>query len=230
MIPLRDDNPAQRIPVVTRLIIVVNIIAFMVELSYGERMPEFLRDWGVVPGRLFAAFAGDTSLPVELLTVFTSMFLHGGWLHLIGNMWFLWIFGDNVEDVMGSGAYLLFYLSAGAIAAGFHSALMPGSAIPTVGASGAIAAVLGAYARAFPHARVLTLIPIFFFFQVVAIPALLLLGLWFLMQFVSGTLSIGGPAGGVAWWAHIAGFVVGFVTMSFLASRRRRASDARVEE
>jgi hypothetical protein len=149
------------------------------------------------------------------------MFLHGGWLHLIGNMWFLWIFGDNVEDVMGSPGYLLFYLGAGAVAAGFHAALMPGSAIPTVGASGAIAGVLGAYARAFPRARVLTLIPIFFFFQVVAIPALVLLGLWFLMQFISGTLAIGGPAGGVAWWAHIAGFVFGFITMSLLTNRRR---------
>jgi membrane associated rhomboid family serine protease len=144
-------------------------------------------------------------------------------------MWFLWIFGDNVEDVMGSATFLLFYLAAGAVAVGFHAALMPGSAIPTVGASGAIAGVLGAYARAFPHARVLTLIPIFFFFQVVAIPAVILLGLWFLMQFISGTLSIGGASGGVAWWAHIAGFVVGFVTMSVFASRRRdrvvRAAD-----
>jgi membrane associated rhomboid family serine protease len=227
MIPLRDDNPAQRVPVITRLLIVLNVLVFMVELSAGDGRAEMLRTWGVVPGRLFAAFTGDTSLPVELLTVVTSMFLHGGWLHLIGNMWFLWIFGDNIEDVMGSPGFLAFYLAAGAIAAGFHSALMPGSPIPTVGASGAIAGVLGAYAQAFPRARVLTLIPIFFFFQVVAIPALVLLGLWFLMQFIAGTLSIGGASGGVAWWAHIAGFVFGFVAMAML-TRRQRAAYERV--
>ena len=221
MIPLRDDNPAQRIPVVTRSLIVANVIVFVLELTLGEALPEFLRDWGVVPGRLFASFAGDTSLPVELATVFTSMFLHGGWLHLVGNMWYLWIFGDNVEDLMGSARFALFYVGGGAIAALVHSALLPGSAIPTVGASGAIAAVLGAYAQAFPRARVITLVPIFFFFQVIAVPALVLLGVWFLLQFISGTLSIGGSSGGVAWWAHIAGFVYGFVAIALLSRQRR---------
>ena len=225
MIPLRDDNPSQRAPVITRLVIVANVLAFMVELSVGEARGEFLREWGVVPGRLFAAFTGETSLPVELMTVFTSMFLHGGWLHLIGNMWFLWIFGDNVEDAIGSPGYLGFYLAAGAVAAGFHAALMPGSPVPTVGASGAIAGVLGAYAQAFPRARVLTLVPIFFFFQVVAIPALVLLGLWFLMQFLSASLSTGGASGGVAWWAHIAGFVFGFIAMAMFRRRRGHGFD-----
>jgi len=150
------------------------------------------------------------------------MFLHGGWLHLIGNMWYLWIFGDNVEDRMGAPGYLVFYLGGGAVAAVFHSMLMPGSPVPTVGASGAIAAVLGAYAQAFPRARVLTLVPIFVFFQVIAIPALVLLGVWFVIQFISGTLSLGSSSGGVAWWAHIAGFVYGFVVMGILSRRRRR--------
>ena len=207
-------------PIVTRAIILANLFAFMYELSLGESMPEFLREWGVVPGRLFASLLGDTSLPVEVATLMTSMFLHGGWLHFIGNMWYLWIFGDNVEDRMGWLRYLAFYLAAGAVSALVHSALLPASAIPTVGASGAIAGVLGAYAQAFPRARVLTLIPIFFFFQVVAVPALILLGIWFLIQFVSGTLSFGSGSGGVAWWAHIAGFVFGFIVMG-LGSRRR---------
>jgi len=219
MIPLRDDNPAQRIPVVTRALILANIAAWVFELTLGDGLPDFLRDWGVVPGRLIASLAGDTSLPVELATVFSSMFLHGGWMHVIGNMWYLWIFGDNVEDRMGSLRFLAFYLAGGAVAALVHSALLPGSALPTVGASGAIAAVLGAYAQAFPRARVLTLIPVFFFFQVIAVPALVLLGVWFLIQFIAGTLFFGGASGGVAWWAHIAGFVFGFVGMALLTRR-----------
>jgi membrane associated rhomboid family serine protease len=221
MIPLRDDNPTQSVPVVTRTLIVVNVLAFMLELSQGEQLPEFLRDWGIVPGRLFAALSGQTSLPLELSTVFTSLFLHGGWLHLIGNMWYLWIFGDNVEDRMGSVRFLAFYLAAGFVAALLHSALMPGSPIPTVGASGAIAGVLGAYAVAFPRARVQTLIPIIFYFRVVAIPALVLLGIWFAFQFISGALSSASDSGGVAWWAHIAGFVFGFVVMG-LHTRKQR--------
>ena len=206
---------------VTRVFIVANIVAWFLELSLGDGLPEFLREWGVVPGRLMASLAGDTSLPVELATLLTSTFLHGGWMHLIGNMWYLWIFGDNVEDSMGSPRYAAFYLGGGAVAALVHSALLPGSAIPTVGASGAIAAVLGAYAQAFPRARVLTLIPVFFFFQVIAVPALVLLGVWFLIQFVAGTLSFGSGTGGVAWWAHIAGFVYGFIGMALLTQRRR---------
>jgi len=221
MIPLRDDNPAQRVPVVTRVLIGLNLLAWFIELSHGDGLTEFLREWGVVPGRLFASLSDITSAPVELLTVFTSLFLHGGWLHLIGNMWYLWIFGDNIEDRLGHGRFLVFYLASGFVAALVHSALMPGSAIPTVGASGAIAGVLGAYALAFPKARVLTLIPIVFFFQIVAIPALLLLGIWFVLQFIAGTLAFGGGSGGVAWWAHIAGFVFGFIAMGMFSRRQR---------
>jgi len=228
MIPLRDDNPAQRAPIVTRGIIVLNVLAFIYELSISDGTHEFLRDWGVVPGRLFAALTGETSLPVELLTLITSQFLHGGWLHLIGNMWYLWIFGDNVEDRMGHARFLLFYLASGIVAAVLNAALMPGSPLPTVGASGAIAGVLGAYAFAFPRARVLTLVPIFFFIQIIPIPALVLLGIWFAFQFIAGALSAGGSGGGVAWWAHIAGFVFGFVVM--MATGRRQRSRADVVE
>ena len=221
MIPLRDDNPAQSPPLVTRALIIANVLAWMFELSQGEAFTEFLREWGVVPGRLFASLSDLTSIPMELLTVFTSLFLHGGWFHLIGNMWYLWIFGDNVEDRLGHGRFLVFYLASGFVAALVHSALMPGSAIPTIGASGAIAGVLGAYALAYPRARVMTLIPLIIYFKVIPVPALLLLGIWFLMQFVSGTLFSGGASGGVAWWAHIAGFVFGFVTMGVVARRQR---------
>jgi membrane associated rhomboid family serine protease len=221
MIPLRDDNPAQRVPFVTRGLILLNVLAFVYELTLSDGTHEFLRDWGLVPGRLFAALTGETSLPVELLTLVTSMFLHGGWLHLIGNMWYLWIFGDNVEDRMGHGRFLLFYLAAGVVASLVHSALQPGSPMPTVGASGAIAGVLGAYAFAFPRAKVLTLVPIFFFVQIIAIPALLLLGIWFAFQFIAGTMSFGAAraSGGVAWWAHIAGFVFGFLVMMMFSRR-----------
>jgi membrane associated rhomboid family serine protease len=226
MIPLRDDNPAQRVPFVTRAIIVANVLVFVYELSLADGTRELLRDWGVVPGRLFAALTGETSLPVELLTLVTSLFLHGGWLHLIGNMWYLWIFGDNVEDRMGHGRYLLFYLGSGIFAALLNSALMPGSPTPTIGASGAIAGVLGAYAFAYPRAKVLTLVPIFFFFQIIAIPALIVLGIWFAFQFIAGTMTFGSASGGVAVWAHIAGFVFGFVVM--MAMSRKRPSRAEI--
>jgi membrane associated rhomboid family serine protease len=226
MIPLRDDNPARRPPVITRGLIALNVLAFIYELSLSDGTHEFMRDWGVVPGRLFAALTGETSLPVELLTLVTSLFLHGGWLHLIGNMWYLWIFGDNVEDRMGHGRFLLFYLASGVVSSLFHASMMPGSPMPTVGASGAIAGVLGAYAFAFPRARVLTLVPIFFFFQIIAIPALVLLGIWFAFQFIAGTLSSGGSGGGVAWWAHIGGFVFGFLVMMLFS--RRPTSQAEV--
>jgi hypothetical protein len=143
-------------------------------------------------------------------------------------MWYLWIFGDNVEDRMGHGRFLLFYFASGIVAAVFHSALIPGSPVPTVGASGAIAGVLGAYAMAFPRARVLTLVPIFFFIQLIAVPAVILLGIWFVLQFISGTMSLGGMGGGVAWWAHIAGFVFGWVVMA-LTTRKERSRAQLVE-
>jgi len=154
----------------------------------------------------------------------TSMFLHGGWLHLIGNMWYLWIFGDNVEDRLGKARFLAFYLLSGIAAGVIHYLSSPVSPVPTVGASGAIAAVLGAYAVTYPRARVITLVPIVFFFQILALPALLVLGFWFVYQFFLGTLSLAwGPrgAGGVAWWAHIGGFAFGAVAIKLLKPTRR---------
>jgi membrane associated rhomboid family serine protease len=228
MIPLRDDNPSQTVPVVTRTLIVLNVLAFFLELSMdAPTLGAFVRDWGLVPVRLAQAFSGAEPLVPTFVSPLTSIFLHGGWIHLIGNLWYLWIFGDNVEDRLGHGKFLLFYLAGGLAAAAVHLLFNLGSAVPTVGASGAIAAVLGAYAVLFPRARVLTLVPIFFFFQVITLPALLVLALWFVVQIFAGTLSIAG-GGGVAWWAHIGGFVFGAAVM--LALRGPRRSEAWVRE
>jgi membrane associated rhomboid family serine protease len=223
MLPIRDDNPSSTVPVITRLLIAVNVAAFLFELSLGPALGQLFLAWGLVPQRLLLAMAGGEPVAGAFVTVFTSMFLHGGWIHLLGNMWYLWLFGDNVEDAMGRGRFLLFYLAGGVVSALLQAALSAGSAVPTVGASGAIAAVLGAYAVLYPKARVVTLVPIFFFFQIVALPALLVLGLWFVVQFFSGTLALGSHAsGGVAWWAHIGGFISGLVLVHVFKKRDRR--------
>jgi membrane associated rhomboid family serine protease len=214
MIPLRDVIPSRTTPFVTIGIIAVNALAFWFELSMPEpSLQRFLREFGIVP----AAFAWPT--------LFSSMFLHGGWLHVIGNMWYLWIFGDNVEDRMGHGRYLVFYLLCGALAGLAQTLLSPGSYVPTIGASGAIAGVMGAYFVLYPHSRVLTLIPLFIFIEIIEIPAIFFLGFWFLMQLFSGAGSIAhttGNQGGVAFWAHVAGFVVGLAGV-FVFRRPERA-------
>jgi membrane associated rhomboid family serine protease len=201
MIPLRDIIPSRTTPVVTIALIAINVLVFLYELSLGRAVDPFTLYWGLVP----AAFSW--------VTVLTSMFLHGGFLHVAGNMLYLWIFGDNVEDRMGHGRFLVFYLLCGVAAALAQTITAPDSVIPMVGASGAIAGVMGAYFVLYPKSRIVTLIPIFFFFQVIEVPAILFLGIWFLMQFLSGLGSIvsvaSGSAGGVAFWAHVAGFVAG---------------------
>jgi membrane associated rhomboid family serine protease len=201
MIPLRDVIPSRTFPVFTIAFIVLNSVVFLFEIS----LPLPARDslfstYGVVPARL------------ELQTLFTSMFLHGGWLHFLGNMLYLWIFGDNVEDRLGHARFVLFYLTCGAAAALAHVWMHPASAIPTIGASGAIAGVLGAYFVLYPHSRVLALVPLFIIWELIEVPAVIFLGIWFLMQFFSGVGSlarIGVETGGVAFWAHVAGFVAG---------------------
>ena len=178
MFPLRDENPSQSVPVMTRVLIVVNVAAFLYEVLLGSGLRPFMYTWGMVPIRITLAMqAGDEPIAGPGLTVLTSMFLHGGWLHLVGNMWYLWIFGDNIEDRLGHFRFLFFYLLAGVVAALLHYALDPTARVPTVGASGAIAGVLGGYLRAFPRARIVTLVPLFPFFQVMALPALVVLGL-----------------------------------------------------
>jgi membrane associated rhomboid family serine protease len=227
MFPLRDENPSRSAPVVTRVLIGLNTLAFLYELMLGRALTPFVLTWAMVPARLtLAARYGEESVLRPGLTIFTSMFLHGGWLHLIGNMWYLWIFGDNVEDRLGRFRYLLFYLAAGVVAALLHYAINPASEAPTVGASGAIAGVLGAYLAAYPRARVITLVPFFPFFRVMALPAALVLGFWFVVQFFSGALSLGfgSSGGGVAWWAHVGGFAFGIVFMWIMNLVRPRPS------
>jgi membrane associated rhomboid family serine protease len=225
VIPLRDSIPARSRPVVTWALIALNVWVFLYEILLGPELEAFVGTWGFIPARYFLLAEIDPSdWAGRYVPLLTSMFLHGGWAHLIGNMVYLWIFGDNVEDRLGRLRYLAFYLLAGIGAALAHAHLSPGSTLPTVGASGAISGVLGGYLVLFPHARVLTLIPlVFFFFHVVELPAVIYLGFWFLMQLVSGTLSLAQAreAGGVAWWAHAGGFVVGMVLVPLL---RRRAS------
>ena len=225
MIPIRDENPASLAPVMTRILIGLNVGAFFYELSLGPALRDFMMQWGLVPVRLAAGLASGLGI-----TLLTSMFLHGGWMHLIGNMWYLGIFGDNVEDRLGHFGYLAFYLVSGLVGGLLHYHFNATSEMPTVGASGAIAGVLGGYLVAFPRARVLTLVPLFPFFQLMALPAVVVLGLWFLFQFLIGFLSLAwSAAGGIAWWGHIGGFAFGALAMLVLGGRRPRRSEARVE-
>ena len=210
-------------PGVTLGIIVLNVLVFFQELKLGPHVGDFMDVWGVIPAR-YTSVAHFFSLSGKVLPLFSSMFLHGGWVHLIGNMWVLWIFGDNVEDRLGHLKYLGFYLLSGIAAALLHIFTNLHSMMPTIGASGAIAGVMGAYFRFFPRARVETVIPPFFFGPFFALPAVLFLGFWFLLQFYNGALSLGarGQAfGGVAWWAHVGGFLFGLM-FALMAGRRER--------
>jgi membrane associated rhomboid family serine protease len=225
MIPLRDATPAQSFPAMTVLLIGLNVLAFLYELSLGKELDVFIMQYGAVPLRFILAGQMEQVSTLErFLPLFTSMFLHGGWLHLGGNMLYLWIFGDNIEDRLGYVRFVAFYLACGLAAALTQIYIHPTAKIPMVGASGAVAGVLGAYLILFPHAHVLALIPIVFFFQIVELPASLFLVFWFLMQFLSGAIAITGApyvTGGVAWWAHIGGFVCG-VALGFVLPKRKR--------
>jgi membrane associated rhomboid family serine protease len=222
MIPLRDANPSSTFPFVTYGIIAANVLVFLLELAMGGQVRGLFMEFGVVPVRVSTSLGQGGVDTGAWLSFGTSMFLHGGWMHLLGNMLFLYVFGDNIEDRCGHARFVLFYLLAGAAAAGTQVAVNPTSPMPMVGASGAIAGVLGAYVILFPRARVLTLLPLFIFFQLIELPAYLFLGLWFLLQIASGVLSlkIGGDAGGVAWWAQIGGFLSGALFLPFLRRAR----------
>jgi rhomboid family protein len=208
VIPIRDTIPAARVPVFTYAIIVANVVVFFYELSLGERLEPFLASYGLVPAHFRF---GD---------LVTSMFLHGGWGHLIFNMLFLYIFGDNVEDRLGHLRYVAFYLLCGMAAGAAQTLVNPRSTIAMVGASGAIAGVLGAYLLFFPRSRIVTLVPIFLFLQVMEIPAVLFLVGWFVLQILSGMATIGANTGGVAFFAHAGGFVAGMVFGPILRERR----------
>ncbi|MDO8484707.1 MAG: rhomboid family intramembrane serine protease [Candidatus Limnocylindrales bacterium] len=216
MIPLRDANPTRRPALVTLAIVIACGVAFGWELGLLARgdaaFEAAITEWGVVPGRLTAAWSRGDLLSGESVTLLTSQFLHAGWLHLLGNLLYLWIFGNNVEDRLGRAGFLLFYLTGGVLAGLTQVAIDPESTIPTIGASGAIAATLGAYLVFFPRARVTSLVFLGFFYQLVRIPAAIVLGLWFLLQLVDGIGSLGPTqGGGVAFFAHIGGFVFGAV-------------------
>jgi len=219
MFPLYDTARTRKFPLINLLLIIANVAAFLYELQMGRvALNDFIFTWGLTPSR----FMNDPFSTWQ--TIYTSMFLHGGWFHILSNMWVLFIFGDNVEARMGGMKYLIFYLLSGTAAGLLQAYILPDSSVPTIGASGAVAGVLGAYLILFPRARVASLVPIFFIFTVVEIPAFIFLIFWFLSQLYSGWLSIQGGAGsGVAWFAHVGGFVFGFM-MSFLFVNRRRTT------
>ena len=228
MIPLRDTIPRRRLPFVNTVLILANVAGFGLEAVQGPRLAEFLDAFAFVPARLFhpSAFPGWT-LGASLLTVFTAMFLHGSLGHLGGNMLFLWIFGDNVEDELGHFRYLLFDLAAGVFATFAQAVFLPRSEVPNLGASGAIAGVLGGYFLLYPKARIVTLVPLFFLFPLIEIPAGIYLVGWFLMQFWMGGSSLSSARaaaeGGVGFWAHVGGFVAGLVLVFPLRRREPRA-------
>ncbi|MFZ0960744.1 MAG: rhomboid family intramembrane serine protease [Terriglobia bacterium] len=223
-IPLNDHIRRRTFWAFTLLLIVLNFWAFFIELSLGPHLNRFILTYGLIPAR----YSSPTlfALPARLTvgTIFASMFLHGGWLHILGNMLFLFVFGRSIEDRFGHFPFLLLYLISGVAAALTQIVVSPGSRVPTIGASGAIAGVLGAYFVCYPRARITTLIPLFIFFWTVQVPAILLLGYWFLIQFVIGfqMLSIqSATAGGVAWWAHIGGFASGALLALIIPPQRR---------
>jgi len=208
VIPLRDTIPSSRVPVVNYTIIAVNVAVFLHEATLGRRSEAFLFTYGLVPREFMVT------------TLFTSMFVHAGWLHVLGNMLYLYIFGDNVEDRLGHIRYVVFYLLCGAAAGATHALTAVHSGVPVVGASGAIAGVSGAYFLFFPTSRVVTLVPIFLFVQIIEIPAVFFLFMWFVWQVVSGVATLGAASrGGVAVWAHVGGFVAGMIVGPLLRRR-----------
>jgi membrane associated rhomboid family serine protease len=223
--PIRDDNPTRGTALVTIGLLIANVLVFLYQVSLeaggvsGERAGQaFIEEFGLVPCRLTGACRSGADLPSPILTIFTSMFMHGGLFHVGGNMLYLWIFGNNVEDTLGHTRYLIFYLACGAVAALAQTAIGPGSAVPMVGASGAVSGVLGAYLLLFPHAYVTTLLILGFYFRLVQIPAVVVLGFWIVVQVLNGLGSFG-ASGGVAFFAHIGGFLAGMGLLFVLRPR-----------
>ena len=215
MIPLYDTVRTRKFPFINIVLIVANVLAFLYELQLPPpELERFIFTWGSIPAEL------TNNLTDSWMTIFTAMFLHGGWFHLLSNMWFLYIFGDNVEARMGGGRYLIFYLLSGVAAVFLQTYLLQTSQVPMIGASGAIAGVLGAYLISFPRSRIASLVPILFIFTIIEIPAAIFLILWFISQLYSGLFAMqGASASGIAWWAHIGGFVFGFLMVTFFARR-----------
>jgi membrane associated rhomboid family serine protease len=223
--PIRDDNPTRRTSFVTIGLLIANVLVFLYQVSLeaggapgGRAGQAFIEEFGLVPCRLTGACRSGADLPSPILTIFTSMFMHGGLFHVGGNMLYLWIFGNNVEDTLGHGRYLVFYLACGAVAALAQTAIGPSSPVPMVGASGAVSGVLGAYLLLFPHAYVTTVLILGFYFRLVQIPAVVVLGFWIVVQVLNGLGSFG-ASGGVAFFAHIGGFLAGMGLLFVLRPR-----------
>ncbi len=228
MFPLQDSTPRRCPPIMTWTLIIVNVVVFLFETTIPKPMLEqFFYVFGLVPAKVtHPEWAKMVGLDVfGLWPFFTCMFLHGGWIHIFGNMWTLWIFGDNVEDVMGPWRFLAFYLLCGIAASLVHIFMNPNSTVPIIGASGAISGVMGAYYILFPHARIVMFFPILFIPFFFEVPALFYLAIWFFEQLFSGTLSLAAPvqSGGIAWWAHIGGFLFGMFTYRLFILRKKRA-------
>jgi len=222
MIPYKDDNPTQRFPFLTISFIVLNVLVFLAQIINPAHLGRIAYNYGAIPHALLTFRDVQPIHPV--LTLFTSMFMHGSILHLASNMLYLWIFGNNIEDKLGYVKFIIFYILCGVAAAYSHALTNPSSTTPMIGASGAIAGILGAYLLLFPRARVHTLIFLGFFIQVVRLPAVIVIGFWIVIQIINGMLNAGSaPQGGVAWFAHIGGFLVGiFLIKIFLVHRKRR--------
>ena len=216
MVPLYDTTRTRIFPLVNLGLIVLNALVFFFEIQKApSALQSFIFMWGLIPADLLADPAGTWE------TIFSSMFLHGGWFHIISNMWVLYIFGDNVEARLGKMRYLIFYLLSGVAAVLLQTYVQPGSQVPMIGASGAIAGVLGAYLILFPGSRIASLVPVLFILTIVEVPALIFLAFWFITQLYSGLFMMdGGSASGIAWWAHIGGFLFGMFMVSFFARRR----------
>lgn len=227
MFPLRDTIPSKHFPIINFIIIAVNIWAFFFEVSLGSGLQRFLQVYAFVP----AHFTHPTAFGMDpffgrIIPIFTAMFLHGGWLHIIGNMWFLWIFGDNVEDSMGHGRYLLFYLLCGVAAAFSQYAVNPASTVPNIGASGAIAGVMAAYLLLYPRAKIITLLVIIIFIDIIEIPAFIFILFWFALQLLYGLIALPSAhmiTGGVAYFAHIGGFTTGLILVWLFKEKKRAA-------
>jgi len=221
MIPYKDDNPTERFPFFTISFIAINILVFFVQIINPAHLGRIVYDYGAIPHALLTFRDVQPIHPV--LTLFTSMFMHGGFLHLASNMLYLWIFGNNIEDKLGYVKFILFYIMCGVAAAYAHALTNPSSTTPMIGASGAVSGILGAYLLLFPRARVHTLIFLGFFIQVVRLPAVIVIGFWIVIQFINGMVTAGSSShGGVAWFAHIGGFLVGISCIKFFLTRRKR--------
>lgn len=221
MIPLKDDLPTRTVPIITLGLILANIVIYLFSFSIGPNVGAMFFKHGAIPYQMIHEF-GPNGLPAPVIkSIFTSMFLHAGFFHVGGNMLYLWIFGNNVEDELGHGKFLIFYLLCGVIAAYSHAFVEPASKVPMVGASGAVSGVLGAYVRLFPRAKILTLVPIGFFITTIRIPALVVIGLWVFGQLMYAFSSVQGQ-GGVAWFAHIGGFIAGIFLLHFFRKKRPR--------